>query len=237
MRGDWESIAQEYGCEELWLGGDIGNAEDFSAYLSYDFDRIKAVVGDEDRKSDLGDGEKGWYAHEIEKHGSLDHMNNLYGVDVGETVADPVTAAQPYEVVMGHDPEVFGIDYYNEGAVSPACISHALDEPKVVLYGHKHRPFARTVQNSVAIGMGSTYKNYEVKGEMPERSLYVLELGDAVEVYHIDLEPDDEDRSWKEVERQRFERAGDGFQEVRVADEAPIDVGNRFKNLPEVAAD
>ena len=93
MRKDWEAIADEYGCDELWLGGDLGTMKDFKACISYNFETVKAAVGDEDRKVELDeDDEPGWYAEEIEKHGSLDQMNKTYGIETGEVVGTQIPA-------------------------------------------------------------------------------------------------------------------------------------------------
>ncbi len=115
MRQQWERIAEEYGCDVLWLGGDIGNLEDLRAYADYDFDEIKAVVGDEDRRVDRPENaveEDGWYTEAMEQYGSLAAVEEDLDIEcadrlrIGPQVDRPGGKDdRPYGVELVHDPD------------------------------------------------------------------------------------------------------------------------------------
>lgn len=221
--------AEEFGADDLWVGGDSGNKKDVEALLgdsldptkipegdpreNYGFDQTKLVIGDEDES--VSADHIGWYAAMIqdEDDGLQRRMEEDQHVEYGRKVSTVVPAERPYLVEMAHEPYEFGLDWTTKEEDLSGYTQHQLDQPKVVLYGHVHTPCARVVRNSVAIGMGSTAKNYangeqQVWGETPERSMFVVSFSDDVDVYHIDLENDEL------FEYQRFEQTKHGFEEV-----------------------
>jgi predicted phosphodiesterase len=220
--------ADLFDADEFWNGGDSGNLKDIAALLGYSldpakipeddprddygFDRMKLVVGDEDEK--VSSDHCGWYA---ELRGDPDLQQTLEEdarVEYGRTVATAVNADDPYLVRMAHEPHEFGIDWDTTAEDLADYDHHQLDQPQIVLYGHVHTPCARVLRNSVAIGLGSTAKNYrngetDVWGDIPERSIFVVSFDEDVQVYHIDLENDEL------FDHHRFVQTDDGFVDAR----------------------
>lgn len=219
--------ADMFDADEFWNGGDSGNLADIEAMLGYSldpakipdgdpredygFDRMKLVVGDEDEK--VSPDHRGWYAQLREDDELQRTLEEDARVEYGRTVATAINADDPYLVRMAHEPHEFGIDWDTTAEDIADYENHQLDQPQVVLYGHVHTPCARVLRNSVAIGLGSTAKNYrngetDVWGDIPERSMFVVSFDDDVQVYHIDLENDEL------FDYQRFVQTADGFEEV-----------------------
>jgi predicted phosphodiesterase len=223
------AYADRFAADEFWNGGDSGNKKDIEALLGYsldpdkipagdpredyEFERMKFVVGDEDEKHTAD--HRGWYAQLLGDDELQRTLEEDDRVEYGKNVSTAIMADQPYLVRMAHDPLDFGVDWDTTADDLAGYESHQLDQPQVVMYGHVHTPCARVLRNSVAIGLGSTAKNYQngeqdVWGDVPERSMFIVSFADDVDVYHIDLENDEL------FEYQRFVQTADGFEQASV---------------------
>lgn len=225
IKDNLEQIAAEYDADEAWFGGDLGNYDDVQAYADYDFDRVKFVIGDEDRK------QFGWYQQMCDRD-EEDVFCTEPGQEYGRKVVTTVPAETPYLIEAAHEPAAFDIGatttdarYQQEVEQLGAAPDHQLDTPKIAVYGHEHKPFARVVRNALVIGLGSTYENYgidkDVRDVFPETSVHVLQVvGQDVDVYHIDYDTGDV------FEHQQFRF--DGTQFADKTTEHVMDVGQRF---------
>lgn len=225
IKDNLEQIAAEYGVDEAWFGGDLGNYDDVRAFADYDFDRVKFVIGDEDRKP------TGWY-QEMCDRGEEDVFCAEPGQEYGQKVVSTIPADAPYTIEAAHEPAAFDITATTTDATYQREVDdlgvepgHQLDTPKIAVYGHEHKPFTRVVRNALVIGLGSTYENYgvdkDVRDVFPETSVHVLQVtGDAIDVHHIDYDTGDR------FEHQQFRFDGDRF--IDETTEPVMSAGKRF---------
>lgn len=188
VRKNLEDIAEEYGCNTLIHGGDLGGVKDAEAFLDYDFERSAFAVGDGDKEKDENSA-PGWYrgTKKGARRRLFDDDENRFGRRV---VVDDF-AETPYDIEIAHQPGSFGVRSHTtqEDYDGYEDVSQHLDRPMIAIYGDKHQPFTRTLRNSLVIGLGSTYQNYDITEKMPEKSAHVLQIDGAdVSVQHLDYD-------------------------------------------------
>lgn len=204
-----------YDCDRLGVAGDIGDRPD-------DLDSIRNTAtttpyitpGDEDD----------WYDPDAPDHGAGSGMDAAVGTAL--RWKERVPGAPAYTIEMAHEPYHFGLDSPKDGPDDYAdWRPDALNDVDIALYGHGHQPYARAIGDTLVIGAGSSYSNYDMVSAFPRRSAHVIDLGpDAVRVRHIDLTAIDMegaatmDRAEMEAEEvfedQRFAWADDGLEEL-----------------------
>lgn len=235
--GWMDHYVDAYDCDELWVGGDVGDdIQDLAPVLTADVDHVRMVPGDEDD----------WYDPDIVEDGALHDeavADALDGTayDAGD-VADHVCApglqwevavdGRTYTVAMTHTYDTFGLSSPKEGPDDYDRCPDRLDGTDVAIYGHGHQPWSRAICGTLVVGCGSTYSNYDMVAAFPEESVHIIEFGDEVRTRHLDRDAvsmsdvpgmDQDDLEDAEVfEQRRFKRNGNGFEELEP--EHPLDV-------------
>ncbi|MDY6777973.1 MAG: metallophosphoesterase family protein [Candidatus Nanohaloarchaea archaeon] len=183
---DVERYGEEYDCDELLVGGDVGTADEIKAFLDLDFERVRAVEGNHD----LYDGGEPALPD---------------GTDYGEAL---LWREKDLQWAMRHRPSDFGLQSTADRSSVPF-----LEPFDIVLYGHSHLPYERVLEDgTLAVGMGSLAQNKQVTAELPDRSFYVLDVFDdedyAVGLRHVDFD------TGEVLERSLYVETGEGFEEV-----------------------
>lgn len=178
-----EEYGEEYDCDGLVIGGDTGTLDEIEEFLDSGFDVVKAVLGNHDDWNQDGCDE------ELECGRRLEWVE-----EVGEE----------YSIAVQHNPDAFDIGSKGGGG------GKETEEYDIVIYGHSHMPYDRDLNDgTLAIGLGSTYRNYNTNDKMPDKSIHVLELDGSVVVAHIDFE------TGEILEETEYVRKSDGMQQVR----------------------
>lgn len=168
-----EKYSDQYDCEELLVAGDIGTLADIECLIDSDFEKKRLVPGNHDR----------WNKITLEKNSLLpkdvDCEEKLnWTIDVGK---------DEYQISMSHRPHDFGTRVsYLKG------IDNRHHKDDILIHGHSHMSHYRPLENSLlALGCGSTYRNFYTPPSFPDKSFQILDINSKVKVREIDLEEDD----------------------------------------------
>ncbi|MFP4045949.1 MAG: metallophosphoesterase family protein [Candidatus Aenigmatarchaeota archaeon] len=168
-----ENYGDIYGCEELWAAGDIGSISDVEKLIDSDFETIRLVPGNHDHWDEITLKKNSLLLDDIHCHEKLD-----WELEIG---------SDNYKICMSHRPHDFGTRVsYEEGM---DCDYSNYD---ILVHGHSHMSHFRPLEEKVvALGCGSTHKNFYMPSRFPRRSMQVLEINSAIDIKEIDIERDE----------------------------------------------
>jgi predicted phosphodiesterase len=160
-----EDYVDEYDCDTLLVAGDIGTVDDIERLLEADVPALKAVGGNNDEPYDS------WYDPRTDR-----------AFDDEITWKERLDEA--YTIAMSHDPEDFGLTATRDETQQRGEL-----DPDIIIYGHSHMPRDRIIdEKTLALGAGSTYRNYNIEDDIPDRSIHILEISDQITVKHLDFD-------------------------------------------------
>lgn len=209
------TYGEEYGCDELVVGGDISEDVEDAAnlYLEEVFDSFRVAIGNHDNWSE------DMLYREVSRR-TKDHGSVLAGNKIKWSSAD-------YRISMAHKPHDFHIRAKRKKS------SWEWDS-EIILYGHSHSPYDRVLgkDKTLAVGIGSTFSNYDIlykNGERLRRSFQILELGEEVKIKNYDFDKDIlvEEAVYRNDE-EGFERIYDDYFGVPEYDDG-MDLEEMFK--------
>lgn len=197
-----EEYSEEYDCDELVLAGDIGAWDDVEAFLESDMDGGYIAGGNHD--------------HWTED----DEDRDVDDYEIGRTLAwqDDETG---FRFALSHYPADFGQSPVKDRS------SETLGPYDIVIHGHSHMPRDRIVDDSLVLGTGSLYRNYNTKDHLPDRSFHVLELDDGIALKHIDYDSGD-------IVEEKYFSVEDGIEQTSAVWTWDGDLDDRFysESLP-----
>ncbi len=186
---------EEHNCDEIIIGGDISkDVEEVSELILEDvFDGFKIVKGNHDP----------WDPAELYQE-IRKKAPNSKNVFIGKKLSWEEGKYGDIRMSLSHKPQEFKIR--SSTTESPYDF---LDD--IILYGHSHAPFDRTMgEGSIVIGMGSVFTNYHVpykdNRKMAKRSFHTLDIGESVSLEHYDFDRD------ILIERSVYRRKAKGFE-------------------------
>lgn|GEM_PF-5989787 len=168
-----ERYGRKFGCDEIWIAGDIGTLEYVELIVNSDFEKKRIVPGNHDNdKIDRSTIEKnGFLKEDVEFDCSLNWKELVDG--------------QELDFSISHRPH-----YFDTRINHSKIMNHWHRMKDVIIHGHSHMSKYRTTdENILAIGCGSTYENF-YEPLNPERSFQILEVNSDIRVSEIDLEED-----------------------------------------------
>lgn len=200
-----EFLGEKYDCNELILAGDIGPIECIDELYKLQFNVKRIVGGDEDEWNNKSVYNSSYY----QRQGL--QMNN-------EVVWRRETEEHTYRFLMLHDPSECGIRPTRDDMIGRIFKGHMQREVgttnenyiDIFVYGHSHFPYFRPLHNKkknefLGVGCGSTLSNYNVKDDIPTRSVELMKVNSSIEVDQIDFE------SLDIVEEKVFEKGEKGY--------------------------
>lgn len=188
-----DGYRQEYDCDGLVIGGDLDARDgEFSDLLDLEFDRTMIALGNHDGSNGSG------------TDGSIDPYADVM-IDGDDVYWEAVVEETTYSFEMSHRPDAFNLTAHSsqDGKKQPDAT-----DSDICLYGHSHMPYDRVIDDTLYIGLGSTYQNYNTDDRvLPEASFHILDLGpDDVSLRHHDFE------DGELVEEATYERTDDGLE-------------------------
>ena len=189
----------KYGCDELVVGGDISESVEDAAklYLEEVFDSFRVARGNHDT----------WSPEDLYREVRR-NTEDAGSILVGDHIKWPAgNGENEYLIGMCHRPHDFHIR-------SKRQESGMEWEEDIILYGHSHAPYDRVLgkDDTLAIGIGSTFSNYNIpyeSGRRLKRSFQILEIeDDGIKIMNYDFDRD------ILIEEAVYGEKGGGFEEI-----------------------
>lgn len=175
----------KYGCTDLIIPGDVSKElEEVERFLDDSkllFSSVKIAYGNNDEFQETG----------------------FPGVEVDDYLFWEEESVENYSIAVKHDPSRFDIGFRS---CSSSNRNPATND--ILVSAHNHDPVSEVLTDGLLyINPGSIYSNYSRNRSIPERSIFILDIGKEVEVRHLDY------ISGEVVETEKYVRKGNRFQE------------------------
>lgn len=235
-----------YKIDELWILGDTGSFDDVEKLLEgIDDVPVRIIAGDEDKDSKQIGGEYyiGWYIDQ--RTDSL----QPFDTDLEYKIFDEgfETLINGIKIQAAHHPnkdkrenrinppdnrdseflkDLFSLKRHDNENTLEEIPPRNMRDADLFIYDHVHMPYARSIGDKIAMGLGGRRHNYQRDSEcVPERSLHISSFGDGtLSLLHFDADEDmiaehlafdREQNQLFDVHASRYENSQSGYKPIQ----------------------